>query len=101
MTKRTISKYELQFNLVTPDGKEEFYYGWGKCNEITDIWTFIGWILNETNYMLTFDTLMFYNSIWNDFEKYINTIIETDGIVGTAFDDDKRIYRLKVVKAND
>lgn len=46
------------FRLPKKKGEtRDLCYGWGKCNKMTDVYSFIGWLVEKAPYKITFTYL--------------------------------------------
>ncbi len=80
-----------------PNKKSEsrnYVYGWGKCTKMTDVYAFIGWIVEKAYYKITFTYLQCYEWYFNTFKEWKEKVKENENIVACFEMGD---YRYEVV----
>jgi hypothetical protein len=64
-----------------PSERDDYWYGWGKVNDIKDVWTFIGWLNNKFDSQITFTYLQNYNETFYEFKDWIDKVRENNNVV--------------------
>ena len=84
-----MKKYEIAIYYIDKKGNYNYCYGWNKFDDITDLWTCIGWYINESCNVVCLNHLEYYNSNFDDIHSYINRIKENGNVI--ARDDKNKI----------
>lgn len=90
-------KYEINIYERKSDGEYQLCYGWDKIDDITDLWTCIGWYMNLSNEAVNISYLEYYNEALDNIAYYINKVIHNNGIVARA-NDDKVLFKIEESK---
>lgn len=61
--------------------KGEVCYGWGKFNDVGDVWECIGWLCNTSSTVIKITYLEYYSNHWDTFDDYIEKIKINKGVV--------------------
>lgn len=95
------TKLELAcFKMPTKEGeKKDYHYGWERLNDIYDVWSFIGWLINTFDNTITFTNLQYYNSSLDDFNSWVNKVRRNNNIVA-KFNCGKIQYQIEIKENN-
>ena len=88
-----------RFELEVLNEKGEVCYGWGKVNDVSDVWECLGWLCNESGTVIKITYLEYYSNVWDTFETYIKRIDDNSGVVALLeFNNCKFTIELKEVE---
>lgn len=66
----------MYYTMELRDKNNLFIGGWGKLKDISDVYNYIGYLVNKYEWPLTFNSLEWYNHEYDNFEKWIKRVKE-------------------------
>lgn len=64
----------MYYTMELRSEDNEFVSGWGKLKDISDVYYYIGYLVNKYDWSLTFTSLEYYNNELDNFEKWIKRV---------------------------
>lgn len=96
-------KKRYEMDLQMQNGKEwESIGGYGKLESIYDLYNYIGHIINNFDFQLTFTSLLYYNFSFPNFNDWLELAEEKNNIVCNFNSSDKKaFYRIVIVNKGE